>query len=110
MELFFFINDLEKLRVGLLMIDNFTKYMVVTPISSKGEGNIAAGMMEAMKKLNGKPELLYTDDKTRQAIQDYVKEEGIAHHRTRGHPSFSKRAIRTYKDMSYKRVEADKRY
>ena len=61
--------------------------------------------------MNGKPELLYTDDETAlntQAIQNYLKEEeeGIAHHRTRGHPNFSERAIRTYKDMLYKRVEA----
>ena len=49
--------------------------------------------------MNGKPELLYTDDETAlntQAIQDYLKEQGIAHHRTRGHPNFSERAIRTY--------------
>ena len=48
----FFINDLEeqKFRVGLLMIDIFTKYMVVVPIASKGEGDIASGMMEALKK------------------------------------------------------------
>ena len=110
----FFINDLEeqKFRVGLLMIDIFTKYMVVVPILSKGEGDIASGMMEALKKMNGKPELLYTDDETAlntQAIQDYLKEQGIAHHRTRGHPNFSERAIRTYKDMLYKRVEADEK-
>ena len=110
----FFINDFEKqkFRVGLLMIDIFTKYMVVVPISSKGEGDIASGMMEALKKMNGKPELLYTDDETAlntQAIQDYLKEQGIAHPRTRGHPNFSERAIRTYKDMLYKRVEADEK-
>ena len=110
----FFINDLEeqKFRVGLLMIDIFTKYMVEVPISSKGEGDIASGMMEALKKMNGKPELLYTDNETAlnpQAIQDYLKEQGIAHRRTRGHPNFSERAIRTYKDMLYKRVEADEK-
>ena len=110
----FFINDLEKqkFKVGLLMIDIFTKYMVVVPIKSKGEGDISAGMIEALNKMKGKPELLYTDDETAlntQAIQDYLKEEGIAHHRTRGHPNFSERAIRTYKDMLYKRVEADEK-
>ena len=86
--------------------------MVVVPIASKGEGDIASGMMEALKKMNGKPELLYTDDETAlntQAIQDYLKEQGIAHHRTRGHPNFSERAIRTYKDMLYNRVEADEK-
>ena len=110
----FFINDLEKqkFKVGLLMIDIFTKYMVVIPIKSKSEGDIAAGMIEGLYKMNGKPELLYTDDETAlntQAIQDYLKEQGIAHHRTRGHPNFSERAIRTYKDMLYKRVDADEK-
>ena len=108
------INDLEnqKFRVGMLMIDIFTKYMVVVPIKSKGEGDIASGMIEGLKKMNGKPELLFTDDETAlntQAIQDYLKEQGIAHHRTRGHPNFSERAIRTYKDMLYKTIEADEK-
>ena len=94
------------------MIDIFTKYMVVVPIASKGEGDIASGKMEALKEMNGKPELRYTDDETAlktQAIQNYFKEEGIAHHRTRGHPNFRERAIRTYKDMLYKRVETDEK-
>ena len=107
---FFKINDLEnqKFKVGLLMVDIFTKYMVVVPIASKGEGDIASGMMEALREMNGKPELLYTDDEAAlntPAIQDHLKEEGIVHHRTRGHPNFSERAIRTYKDMLYKRLK-----
>ena len=36
------------------MIDIFTKYMVVVPIKSKGEGDIAAGMIEAPKKIEWK--------------------------------------------------------
>lgn len=94
------------------MIDVFTKYMVVIPIKSKGEGDIASGMIEAFNKMTGTPELLYTDDETAlntKAIQDYLKDQGIAHHRTRGHPNFSERAIRTYKDMLHKRVEADEK-
>ena len=48
----FFVKNLakQKFRVGLLMIDIFTKYMVVVPFKSRGEGDIAAGMMEATKK------------------------------------------------------------
>ena len=110
----FFINDLEnqKFRVGMLMIDIFTKYMVVIPIKSKNEGDVASGMIEGLNKMKGKPELLYTDDESAlntQAIQDFLKEKGIGHHRTRGHPNFSERAIRTYKDMLYKRIEADEK-
>ena len=45
----------------------------------------------------------------KEAIQKYLNEEGIQHHRTRAHANFSKRAIRTFKDMLYKRVEADEK-
>ena len=39
----FFINDLpdQKFKVGSLMIDAFSKYMVVMPIKSKSEGDVA---------------------------------------------------------------------
>ena len=35
--------------------------------------------------------------------------EKIEIHRTRGHPAFAERFIRTYKDMLFKRVEADEK-
>ena len=110
----FFTNDLEnqKFRVGALMIDIFSKYMTVIPIKSKGEGDVASALIEAFKKMGGFPEILYTDDETAlstPAIQDYLKENKIEHHRTRNHPNFSERAIRTFKDMLYKRIEADEK-
>ena len=91
------------------MIDVFTKYMVVVPIKSRHEDEVAVGLIEGLKKMNGKPELLYTDDETAfsgASIQEYLKKEGITHHITRNHPNFAERAIRSYKDMLYKRVEA----
>ena len=110
----FFISDLEnqKFRVGMLTIDIFTKYMVVVPIKSKNEGDVASRMIEGLNKMKGKPELLCADDESAlntQAIQDFLKEKGIGHHRTRGHPNFSERAIRTYTDMLYKRIEVDEK-
>ena len=110
----FFINDLEnqKFRVGALMIDIFSKYMTVIPIKSKSEGDVASALIEAFKKMGGFPEILYTDDETAlstPAIQKYLKENKIEHHRTRNHPNFSERAIRTFKDMLYKRIEADEK-
>ena len=59
--------------------------------------------------MSGKWKLLYTDDEialNTRAIQYYLKDEGIAHHRTRRHPKISEKAIRTYKDMLYKGVKA----
>ena len=108
----FFINDLDeqKFRVGVLMIDVFDKFMYVVPIKSKQEGDVASGMIECLNKMGKKPEIIYADDEgalNKEAIQKYLKDENIEHHRTRAHPNFSERAIRTFKDMLYKRVEAD---
>ena len=38
---------------------------------------------------------------------EYLEKEKIEIHRTRGHPAFAERFIRTYKDMLFKRVEND---
>ena len=56
------------------------------------------------------PKLLYTDDETSlssKSIQEYLKKEGVECYVTRGHANVSERAIRTFKDMLYKRVECD---
>ena len=110
----FFINDLknQKFKVGVIMIDVFSRFMVVVPIKSKDEDNIAAGMIEALNKMGGEPQILFTDDEgalNTKSIQDYLNEKGIQHHRTRAHANHSERAIRTFKDMLYKRVEADEK-
>ena len=110
----FFINDLkeQKFKVGVLMIDVFDKFMHVVPIKSKQEGDLASGMFECLNKMGKKPVIIYTDDEgalNKEAIQKYLKDENIEHHRTRAHPNFSQRAIRTFKDMLYERVEADEK-
>ena len=54
--------------------------------------------------------IISTDDEdalNKEAIQKYLKDQIIEHHRTRAHPNFSERAIRTSKDMLCRRVEAD---
>ena len=110
----FFINDLkeQKFKVGVLVIDVFEKFMHVVPINSKQEGDVASGMIECLKKMSKKLDIIYTDDEgalNKEAIQKYLKDENIEHHRTRAHPNFSERAIRTVSDMLYERVEADEK-
>ena len=110
----FFINDLDeqKFRVGMLMIDVFDKFMHVVPIRGKKEEDLASGVIVCLHKMGKKPEIIYTDDETAlstEAIQKCLKDENIEHHRTRAHPNFSERAIRTFKDMLYRRVEADEK-
>ena len=110
----FFINDLEdqKFKVGMIMIDVFDKFMHVVAIKGKKEEDLASGMIECLHKMGKKPKIIYTDDEgalSKEAIQTYLKEQKIEHHRTRAHANFSERAIRTFKDMLYKRVEADEK-
>ena len=69
-------------------------------------------MIECLHKMGKKPRIIYTDDEgamNKEAIQKYLQEQNIEHHRTRVHPNFSERAIRTFKDLLYRRVEADQK-
>ena len=109
----FFIQDLEnqKNKVGAIMIDIFTKYMWVVAIKSKNEGDVASALIECMNKIGKKPEILYTDDErslNSSAIQQYLSENNIKHLITRSHAWFAERAIRTFKEMLYKRIESSK--
>ena len=42
-------------------------------------------------------------------VNEYLTQEKIELHRTRGHPAFAERLIRTFKDKLFKRVEADEK-
>ena len=45
----------------------------------------------------------------KEAMQKYLQEQNMEHHRTGSHPNFNERAIRTFKDLSYRRAEADEK-
>ena len=107
-------NDLEnqKFRIGLILIDIFSKYATVIPIASKQPPDVLAGIMEGIKKMGGKAKMIYSDEEGSlfsSTITDYLDEEKIELHTTRGHPAFGERFIRTYKDMLFKRVDADEK-
>ena len=96
----------------MVLIDISTRYSTVIPFKSKQPPDILAGVLEGMQKMKGKPGIIYSDEKGslyNKTVEDYFKEEGIELYRTRGHPNFAERFIRTYKDMLYKRVEADEK-
>ena len=68
--------------------------------------------MEGLKNMDGKPKLIYSDEEGSlfsSTITDYLKEEKIELHTTRGHPAFGERFIRTFKDMLFKRLDADEK-
>ena len=107
-------NDLEnqKFRIGLVLIDIFSKYATVIPIKSKEPPDVLAGIMEGLQKMGDKPKMFYSDEEGSlysKTVIEYLEGEKIEIHRTRGHPAFAERFIRTYKDMLFKRVEADEK-
>ena len=46
------------------MFDVFSEYMTVIPITTKREGDVAAGIIEGFVTMGGTPKILYTDDET----------------------------------------------
>ena len=105
-------DEEQKFRGGLVCIDVLSKYAVVVPIKTKNGEDVLEATKEALGKMGKKPKMIYTDDERAIAgedFKDYVEGEGITLHRTRGHPAFAERFIRTYKDMLFKRVEADEK-
>ena len=112
----FFINDLEnqKYTIGMLMIDIFTKYMVVVPLASKSEktGDITSGLLECLNKMGKNPEIVYTDNEMglgTEAVNELLKDKDIDHIITRSKAWFAERAVRTFKSALYKRVENSKK-
>ena len=102
----------QKFRGGLVAIDVLSKYAVVVPVRMKETGSVIKGTKEAIQKMGKKPEIIYTDDEKAIAsgeFQRYVEEEGIKLYRTRGHPAFAERLIRTFKDKLFKRIEHDEK-
>jgi hypothetical protein len=107
-----FFADLEDqtFKVGMICIDIFTKYAIVVPIKSKHEGDVAAGVLECMKKMFKKPKIIYTDDEAAlrlPAIETYFDNNKIQHYITRHHAAFGERFIRTFENMLYKRIDND---
>ena len=107
----FFINDLEDqdYKIGLLVVDIFTKFMTVVPLKNKMADHMLEGIKEAFSSMGKLPEMLYTDDEgafhSKQA-EEYYKDNQIKHLITRGHAPVAERAIRTIKDLIYKRIDA----
>ena len=102
-----------KFRIGLVLIDVFSRYVVVKPIHSRAPQDILSGIMQGLQKMGDKKIKLVCSDEERSLIgselQDYFKKEGIILHTTRGHPAFGERFIRTFTDMLFTRVENDEK-
>ena len=106
----FFINDLENqdYKIGLLMIDIFSKYMTVVPLKTKQPLDVLEGIKQCIKNMGENPISIYTDDEgsfNSKQVKQYFLDSQIQHIVTRGHAPVAERAIRTIKDLMYRRIE-----
>lgn len=106
----FFINDLENqnYKIGLLIIDIFSKYLTVAPLKSKQPRDVLDGLKKGFENMGGKPTTIYSDDEgafNSKDIQNYFLTNHIQHLVTRGHAPVAERAIRTIKDLIYRRID-----
>jgi hypothetical protein len=104
-------NDKTYLGI-LLMVDIFTKYVAVVLIKTNTVPDVLEAVKECLKKMHGKPEMLYSDNEgswsTGTLIDKYFQAEKIQHIITRSHAPVAERTIRTIKSMVYQRVEKTK--
>ena len=102
-------SDGEEYRQALIMIDIFSKFMTVVPLKEKQAVPVLEAIKEGISNMGRKPEVIYSDDEgsfnSKQA-QEYYDKENIKHLITRGHAPVAERAVRTIKNMLYKRMEA----
>ena len=106
----FFVNDLEnqEYKIGLLIVDIFSKYLTAVPLHSKTIADVLEGIKTGFTHMGGKPEVVYSDDEgalNSNEIQTYFNENKIKHIVSRGHAPVAERAIRTIKDLIYRRID-----
>eukprot|EP00972_Heterocapsa_arctica_P110051 16205149-Heterocapsa_arctica.AAC.1 len=100
MDLLFFPEETVNKRTALLMVDIFTKFTQVVLVASKQVPDVAAGVMEAMRLMGGKPKTIYADQEgawTSTLILEYFEKQGIRFLMTQTHAPVAERQIRTIK-------------
>ena len=88
----------------------FSKYAAVKSTKSKEPPDILSGIMEEQQKMGDKPKMFYSDEDGSlysKTVVEHLEGEKIEIHRARGHPALAERFMRSYKDMLFKRVDAD---
>lgn len=106
----FFVNDLanQTYKIGLLLIDIFSKFMTVVPLKTKQPVDVLEGIKKGFENMGGKPTSVYSDDEgafNSKDIKNYFLTNHIQHLITRGHAPVAERGIRTIKDLIYRRMD-----
>ena len=58
---FFFMNDNseDEYKIGLLVIEIFSKFLEVIPLKTKQPKDVLEGLIDAMKNIGGKPRTFF---------------------------------------------------
>ena len=98
----------DEYKIGLLIIDIFSKYLTVIPIKTKQPEDVLKALQDGFHNMGGKPESIYSDDEgsfNSKALQNYFQENDIQHIVTRGHAPYAERGIRTIRGLIDRRLE-----
>ena len=91
------------------MIDTFSEFMTVLPLKLKQANEVLEAIKKGLQNIGKKPEVMYSSGEgsfnSKQA-QEFYENENITHMITRAHAPVAERAVRTIKNMLYKRMEA----
>ena len=101
-------NKDDEYKIGLAVIDIFSKYATLIPIKTKQPQDVLDGLVKAFHNIGGACETIYSDDEgslNSKLLLDYFEEHKIRKLTTRTHAGVVERFIRTIKDMIYKRLE-----
>ena len=100
----------KEYRYGFLAIDNFTKMMWVVPVSAKYGENFIEAMEAVIASIMGQPHKIYSDEEpamvSSNSFKEWLDKNNILHITTRSHANTAERAIRTFKDLMTRRLEA----
>ena len=93
---------------ALLVVDIFTKYCHVEPITDKTDVTIRDALKKSIEKMGSKPKSVYHDAEaafTSEVIQQYFAKHKILSITTLSHAPVAERTIRTIKGLLYPRVK-----
>ena len=96
----------QKLRIGLSMIDVFSKFAVVIPIKEKKAEDIMAAIFKGFELMGKQPEIPYTDEEGALSstwVPEEFEKAGIQHI-TAGTAYFVERFNRTFKNRMANRL------
>ena len=85
--------------------------MTVVPLRDKQPDEVLNGLKDGFQNMGKKPKVIYSDDEgsfNSNIIQKFFKDNNIQQITTRAHAPFAERAIRTIKQLMYRRIEASK--